>query len=123
MSTPHNPPGPNPRQAKGFLVTVALPTMVPASRLRPHDVFALPEQGDLPFTVAGIASHPDFAARLVISLRGASTAITLHADELVRPILMPRTVEMICQLCSAAAVTDIDLVAHGEPKTWVCSRH
>lgn len=123
MSTPHNPPGPNPRQAKGFLVTVALAAAVPAFRLQWHDIFALPEQDDQSFTVAEVTQHPDLGARLVINLQGTSIPITLHANEPVQPISMPRRVDVKCQLCGDTATTDIDLVVHGEPKTWVCNRH
>ncbi|MGW1053577.1 hypothetical protein [Streptomyces sp. NPDC001155] len=123
MITSHNPPHPSPRQAKGFLVTISLPTSLPASHLQRHDVFAVLEQVDLPFTVADVTQHPDLEERLVIALQGTSVPITLQANEPVRPISMPRHIDMKCQLCDASTTTDIDLVAHGEPKTWVCNRH
>ncbi|EST27344.1 hypothetical protein [Streptomyces roseochromogenus] len=123
MSTPHNPPGPNSRHSKGFLVTVALPMTVLASRLQRHDVFVLPEQGDQPLAVADVTQHPHLEARLVIELKGTSIPITLHVNEPVQPVSMPRRVDVKCQLCGNTTTTDIDLVAHGEPKTWVCNRH
>ncbi|MGF0173140.1 hypothetical protein ACQF36_22355 [Streptomyces sp. Marseille-Q5077] len=123
MSTTPNPPSPNPRQAKGFLVTVALPSTLPASRLRRHDVFALPENSGERLRIESLAPHPQLPTRLVITPVDAPMPITLHVDEPVQPISMHRSVEVTCQLCGASTTTEIDLVAHGEPKTWVCNRH
>ncbi|MGW1562765.1 hypothetical protein ACWCQ1_40635 [Streptomyces sp. NPDC002144] len=121
--TAHTPPLPNARPSRGFLVTLSLPPTVPAARLQDCDVFALPEQQDHPLTVAAVRQHPDFTARLLIDLHGTQEPITLKASEAVRPLSMPRQVEVSCQLCRVTTSTALDLVAHGEPQTWVCSVH
>ena len=123
VNTAHTPPPPNPRQARGFLVTLSIPTTVPAARLQQCDVFALPEQQDRPLTVANVRKHPSFAARLLIDVHGTPEPLTLKASEPVQPLSMPRHVDVTCQLCRATTSTALDLVAHGEPQTWVCSLH
>ncbi|GGX56014.1 hypothetical protein [Streptomyces chartreusis] len=123
MPTEGNAPLPNPRQSKGFLVTLSMPSTVPASRLRQHDVFALPEQHDHPLLVAGTKPHPRFPGRLLIDLHGTPEPLTLKASEPVQPLSLPRRVDLTCQLCKAPTSTALDLVTHGEPQTWVCPLH
>lgn len=123
MSAASNPPMPNPRQSSGFLVTVSLPSMLVASFLRRGDVFALPENPNEHLKIEGIARHPELSSRLIITPSDKTATFTLHVDEPVQPVHMPRTIQVTCQLCDKASTTDLDLVAHGEPKTWVCNRH
>lgn len=123
MSPPQTPPVPNRRQARGFLVTLSLPPTLPAARLQERDAFTLPEQQDYPLTVAEVRQHPDFTARLLIKVHGTPQPLTLRASEPVQPLSMPRQVEVTCQLCAATTSTALDLVAHGEPRTWACSLH
>lgn len=123
MSAASNPPMPNPRQSNGFLVTVSLPSMLVASRLRRGDVFALPENPNKALKVETIAPHPELSSRLIIIPTDETAQFTLHADEPVQPVSMPRTIQVTCQLCGTDTMTDLDLVAQGEPKTWVCNRH
>ncbi|MFG2793994.1 hypothetical protein [Streptomyces sp. NPDC048419] len=123
MTTGHDPPPANPRQAKGFLVTLSLPPTVPASRLEPCDVFALPEQPRHPLTMDDVRPHPVLTGRLLVDLRGVSEPLTLCATEPVHPLSMPRRVEVTCQLCEAMTTMPLDLVTHGEPQTWVCRLH
>ncbi|MEN8649169.1 hypothetical protein ABCR94_00580 [Streptomyces sp. 21So2-11] len=123
MNPSPNPPMPNPRQAQGFMVTVSLPSALPASRLRVGDTFALHEAPDEHLLVVQAEPHPDHPSRLIITVPGKTTPFTLHADEPIRPLRMPRTVHVACQLCSKSTTTELDLVTHGEPKTWVCNRH
>ncbi|MEU1273630.1 hypothetical protein [Streptomyces sp. NPDC005799] len=123
MTASPTPPLPNRRQTHGFLVTLSLPPTVPATRLQECDVFTLPEQQDHPLTVADVRQHPDFTARLLIELRGTLQPLTLRTSEPVQPLSMPRQVTLSCQLCQATTTTALDLVAHGEPQTWVCSLH
>jgi hypothetical protein len=123
MSTASNPPMPNPRQAAGFLVTVSLPSTLIASRFRRGDVFVLPENPNEHLTIETIAPHPELGSRLIITANDKTVPFTLHVEEPVQPVRMPRTIQVTCQLCDTATTTDLDLVAHGEPKTWVCSRH
>ncbi|MEU4166173.1 hypothetical protein AB0F46_04705 [Streptomyces sp. NPDC026665] len=123
MSAGSNPPMPNPRQAKGFLVTVSLPSMLIASRLRRGDVFALPENPSRHLKIKAIAPHPELSSRLIIIPADKTAQFTLHVDEPIQPVSMPRTIQVTCQLCGADTTTDLDLVAQGEPKAWVCNRH
>ncbi|MGW8951539.1 hypothetical protein [Streptomyces sp. NPDC055709] len=114
---------PNPRQANGFLVTVSLPSTLIASRFRQGDVFALPENPNEHLTIETIAPHPDLDSRLIITLNDKTVPFTLHVEEPVQPVRMPRTIQVTCQLCDTGTATELDLVAHGEPKTWLCNRH
>jgi hypothetical protein len=123
MTTPHDPSLPNPRQSKGYLVTISVPQTVSASRLQQCDVFALPEQPDHPLTVADVRQHPYLTGRMLIDLQDRPQPLTLKASEPVQPLSMPRRVNVTCQLCDAPSATALDLVAHGEPMTWVCSLH
>lgn len=123
MTTAQNPPPPNPRQAKGFLVTLSIPPTVPASRLHRCDVFALPEQPRQALTLDDVRPHPALAGRLLIDLHGVTEPLTLSSSEPVHPLSMPRRVAMACQVCGAATAMSLDLVAYGEPKTWVCRLH
>jgi hypothetical protein len=123
MSAASNPPMPNPRQSNGFLVTVSLPSLVIAARLRRGDVFALPENPTEQLKIETIASHPELSSRLIITSTDKTVQLTLHVDEPVQPVHMPRTVQVTCQLCGTSTTTDLDLVAQGEPKAWVCNRH
>ncbi|MCK8431892.1 hypothetical protein G3I77_02285 [Streptomyces sp. D2-8] len=123
MSAASNPPMPNPRQSNGFLVTVSLPSLVIAARLRRGDVFALPENPNEHLKIETIAPHPELGSRLIIIPTDETTQFTLHVDEPVEPVSMPRTVQVTCQLCGTDTTTALDLVTQGEPKTWVCNRH
>ncbi len=123
MSTAPNPPMPNPRQCNGFLVTVSLPSQVIAARLRRGDVFALLETPTEQLEIEAIAPHPELSSQLIITSTGRTAQLTLHVYDHVRPVRMPRTVQVTCQLCGEGTMTDLDLVAQGEPKTWVCNRH
>ncbi|RRR69051.1 hypothetical protein EHS43_43110 [Streptomyces sp. RP5T] len=60
---------------------------------------------------------------MVIELDGTQEPLTLKTSEPVQPLSMPRRIEVSCQLCKATTSTPLDLVAHGEPQTWVCSQH
>lgn len=123
MRATSNPPMPNPSKANGFLVTVSLPSTLTASRLRQGDVFALPGNPNDHLTIETIAPHPEIDLRLIITFNGKSVPFTLHVDELIHPVRMRRAIQVTCRLCATATTTDLDLVAHGEPKTWVCSQH
>ncbi|MFD3618759.1 hypothetical protein ACFWWT_26660 [Streptomyces sp. NPDC058676] len=123
MSAASNPPIPNPRQSNGFLVTVSLPSLVTAARLRRGDVFALPDNPNEQLKIAAIAPHPELSSRLIITSTDKTAQFTLHVDEAVHPMYMPRTIQVTCQLCDTDAMTDLDLVAQGEPRSWVCNRH
>ncbi|WP_189966484.1 hypothetical protein [Streptomyces violascens] len=123
MSTAPDPPKPNPRQSSGFLVTTSLPDRLPASRLQQGDTFALPEHPDEPLIIDLITPNPERNASLLISTRDRTAPITLHMEEPIQPLRMPRTFNVTCQLCEATTTTDLELVAHGQPKTWVCNRH
>ncbi|WP_406260547.1 hypothetical protein OIA45_19920 [Streptomyces chartreusis] len=123
MNSAPNPPMPNPRQAKGFMVTIALPSALPASRLQVGDTFALHKNPGEHLLVEQTATHPDLPSQLIIAVSGKTTPITLHIDEPIRPLRMPRTVHVTCQLCDQSTETELELVANGEPKTWVCNRH
>ncbi|MGX1668660.1 hypothetical protein [Streptomyces sp. NPDC055400] len=121
MNSTPNPPMPNPRQTKGFMVTIALPAALPASRLQAGDTFALHENPGEQLLVERTKAHPP--SQLIITVPGKATPITLHIDEPIRPLRMPRTVHVTCQLCDQSTETHLELVANGEPKTWVCNRH
>ncbi|WP_327356283.1 hypothetical protein [Streptomyces sp. NBC_01304] len=123
MNSTPNPPLPNPRQAKGFMVTTALPAALPASRLQEGDTFALHENPGEHLLVEQTKAHPHLPSQLIITVSGKDTPITLHANEAIRPLRMPRTVHVTCQLCGRTTETHLELVANGEPKTWVCNRH
>lgn len=123
MSVASNPPMPNPRQCNGFLVTLGLPALVAAARLLPGDVFVLPENSGEQLKIEAITPHPKISTHLTITFVDERAQLTLREDEPVRPVCMPRTIQVTCQLCGTAATTDLDLVAQGEPKTWVCNQH
>ncbi|MFE6530128.1 hypothetical protein ACFVMA_14430 [Streptomyces rochei] len=123
MSTASNLPMPNPRQVNGFLVTVSLPPTLSASHLCRGDIFTLPANPNQHLTVETIAPHPEIGSRLTITTNDMPISFTLHIDEPVQPVRMPRTMRVTCRLCGAATDVDLDLVTHGEPKIWICSRH
>ncbi|WP_367132728.1 MULTISPECIES: hypothetical protein [Streptomyces] len=47
----------------------------------------------------------------------------IRETEDIRPLRLPRTYELSCQLCDQSTQGHIDLVAHGEPRLFVCGQH
>ncbi|MHA7956378.1 hypothetical protein ACX9I7_01280 [Streptomyces sp. L500] len=111
------------RQATApFTVTVRLPDTVPAKRLEPGDTFAFPED-DTPRTVLCSAPDPHHDRYRLYALDDDPLPMCMREDEPIRPVRLPRTFDLPCQLCGRTSRIAVDLAVHGEPLIRICDQH
>ncbi|MEU5426517.1 hypothetical protein AB0H73_13040 [Streptomyces olivoreticuli] len=108
--------------APPFVVTVRLPEFLPASRLHPGDSFAFPED---PTPLIILNARPDYlySGFLRLDIDGEDLPLCIRETEGIRPLRLPRTYELTCQLCGHLAAGRIDIAALGEPRFLICGNH
>lgn len=108
--------------AASFTVTAPLPDTVPAERLEPGDTFAFPEDVT-PRTVLCSGPGPRHENYRLYALDDDPLPLCMREDEPIRPVRLPRTYDLACQLCGRTSRVELDLAAHGEPVIRICDQH